>query len=172
MNTCKAMDYLIDANCFIESKNVTNPLDVAISFWAKIKDLALAGRIHSIDKVKTELISMGDDLSQWIKNEIPASFFYSTSAADVQQNVADLRNWAVGTGQYDNKAIQDFNSSSVADPYLAGYAATDSQNIKVVTNEKAGTGSKHSVKLPDACAQKGVNCIRIMEMLREMGETF
>ena len=62
MNTCKAMDYLIDANCFIESKNVTNPLDVAISFWAKIKDLALAGRIHSIDKVRTELISMGDDL--------------------------------------------------------------------------------------------------------------
>lgn len=58
MNTCKAMDYLIDANCFIESKNVTNPLDVAISFWAKIKDLALAGRIHSIDKVKTELISI------------------------------------------------------------------------------------------------------------------
>lgn len=77
MNTCKAMDYLIDANCFIESKNVTNPLDVAISFWAKIKDLALAG-----------------------------------------------------------------------------------------------TGSKHSVKLPDACAQKGVSCLRIMEMLREMGETF
>ena len=172
MNTCKAMDYLIDANCFIESKNVTNPLDVAISFWAKIKDLALAGRIHSIDKVKTELISMDDDLSQWIKNEIPASFFYSTSAADVQQNVADLRSWAVGTGQYDNKAIQDFNSSTVADPYLAGYAATDSQNIKVVTNEKAGTGSKHSVKLPDACAQKGVSCLRVMEMLREMGETF
>ena len=172
MNTCKAMDYLIDANCFIESKNVTNPLDVAISFWAKIKDLALAGRIHSIDKVKAELVSMGDELSQWIKNEIPASFFYSTNNADVQQNVADLRNWVVGTGQYDNKAIQDFNSSSVADPYLAGYAATDSQNIKVVTNEKAGTGSKHSVKLPDACAQKGVSCLRIMEMLREMGETF
>jgi len=41
-----------------------------------------------------------------------------------------------------------------------------------VTNEKAGTGSKHSVKLPDACSQKGVSCLRIMEMLREMGETF
>lgn len=166
------MDYLIDANCFIESKNVTNPLDVAISFWAKIKDLALAGRIHSIDKVKTELVSMGDELSQWVKDEIPASFFYSTSTADVQQNVADLRSWAIATGRYDNKAIQDFSSSTVADPYLAGYAATDREHIKVVTNEKAGTGSKHSVKLPDACAQKGVSCLRIMEMLREMGETF
>lgn len=166
------MDYLIDANCFIESKNVTNPLDVAISFWAKIKDLALAGRIHSIDKVKTELMSMNDELSEWVRDEIPDFFFYSTNTADVQQNVADLRNWAVGTGQYDNKAIQDFNSSTVADSYLAGYAATDNQNIKVVTNEKAGTGSKHSVKLPDACSQKGVSCLRIMEMLREMGETF
>ena len=166
------MDYLIDANCFIESKNVTNPLDVAISFWAKIKDLALAGRIHSIDKVKTELMSMDDELSEWVRDEIPDSFFYSSNTADVQQNVADLRNWAVGTGQYDNKAIQDFNSSTVADSYLAGYAATDNQNIKVVTNEKAGTGSKHSVKLPDACSQKGVSCLRIMEMLREMGETF
>ena len=172
MNTCNAMDYLIDANCFIESKNVTNPLDVAISFWAKIKDLALAGRIHSIDKVKTELVSMDDELSHWIKNEIPASFFYSTDTAEVQQKVVELRSWAVNTGQYDNKAIQDFNSSTVADPYIAGYAAIDSHNIKVVTNERAGTGSKHSVKLPDACAQKGVSCLRIMEMLREMGETF
>lgn len=166
------MDYLIDANCFIESKNVTNPLDVAISFWAKIKDLASAGKIHSIDKVKSELVSMGDELSEWVKDEIPDSFFYATDSANVQQNVADLRNWAMGTGQYDSKAINDFNSSKVADPYLAGYAAIDSENIKVVTNEKAGTGSKHSVKLPDACSQKGVSCLRIMEMLREMGETF
>lgn len=166
------MDYLIDANCFIESKNVTNPLDVAVSFWAKIKNLALAGRIHSIDKVRSELVSMGDELSEWVKDEIPDSFFYSTNTADVQQNVADLRNWAISTGQYDNKAIQNFSSSTVADPYLAGYAATDNENIKVVTNEKAGTGSKHSVKLPDACSQKGVSCLRIMEMLREMGETF
>ena len=145
---------------------------MAISFWAKIKDLALADRIHSIDKVKSELVSMGDELSEWVKDEIPDSFFYSTNIANVQKNVADLRSWALGTGQYDNKAIQDFNSSTVADPYLAGYAATDSDNIKVVTNEKAGTGSKHSVKLPDACSQKGVSCLRIMEMLREMGETF
>lgn len=166
------MDYLIDSNCFIESKNVTNPLDVAISFWTKIKALAEAGHIHSIDKVKSELVSMGDELSQWVKNEIPDTFFYSTNSADIQKNVTELRIWAVGTGQYDLKAIQDFSSSTVADAYLAGYAATDSQNIKVVTNEKAGTGSKHSVKLPDACAQKGVTCLRIMEMLREMGETF
>lgn len=145
---------------------------MAVSFWTKIKDLALVGKIHSVDKVRMELVSMGDELSQWVKDEIPASFFYSTSKADVLKNVVDLRNWAIGVGQYDNKAIQDFSSSTVADPYLAGYAATDNENIKVVTNEKAGTGSKHSVKLPDACAQKGVCCLRIMEMLREMGETF
>lgn len=172
MSICNVMDYLIDSNCFIESKNVTNPLDVAISFWAKIKDLAMAGRIHSVDKVRAELVSMGDELSQWVEDEIPASFFYSTNNTEVQQRVAELRSWAIGTGQYDSKAIQDFNSSAVADPYLAGYAAVNSANIKVVTNEKAGTGSKHSVKLPDACSQKGVSCLRIMEMLREMGETF
>ena len=57
------MIYLIDSNCFIEAKNVSNPLDVAISFWNKIKQLAVAGRIHSVDKVKGELMSINDELS-------------------------------------------------------------------------------------------------------------
>ena len=172
MSACNIMDYLIDSNCFIESKNVTNPMDVALSFWAKIKDLAIAGKIHSIDKVKAELVTLGDELSDWVKKEIPPYFFYPTNGVEVQKEVAELRAWAISTGHYDNKAIQDFNSSDVADPYLAGYAATDCHNMKIVTNEKSSPNSVHSVKLPDACAQKGVQCIRVMEMLREMGETF
>lgn len=166
------MDYLIDANCFIESKNVTNPLDVAISFWAKIEVLAKAGRIHSVDKVKGELMAINDELSEWVSANIPDDFFYSTNGAATQQKLAELRSWAVTCGQFDQKAIQEFHSSVIADAYLAAYAATDPKNIKVVTNEKAGSGSKHRVKLPDACVQKGVTCLRIMEMLREMHETF
>jgi hypothetical protein len=67
--------YIIDSSCFIEASRVHNPLDVALSFWNKIKILADQGRIFSIDKVKDELMQGKDGLSNWVTTSIPSSFF-------------------------------------------------------------------------------------------------
>ena len=81
--------YIIDTNCFIESSRATNPLDVAISFWKKIKQLALEGRIYSIDKVKDEIMIGKDDLSNWMKKEIPTFFSYQLLLQKYSTNTAN-----------------------------------------------------------------------------------
>ena len=47
------MIYVVDSNFFIEAHRATYPLDVAHSFWNKVKQLADDGKIVSIDKVKS-----------------------------------------------------------------------------------------------------------------------
>jgi hypothetical protein len=165
------MIYLIDSNCFIEAKNVSNPLDVAISFWNKIKQLAVAGRIHSVDKVKGELMSINDELSTWVKDNIPSSFFLSTTEASVLTKYSETIQWATANGFQPN-AIADYSQSTKADAFLVAYASTDPENIKIVTHEVSGNGSLKKIKIPDACIPQNVKCIRVMEMLREMQETF
>lgn len=44
--------YVVDSNFFIEAHRATYPLDVAHSFWNKVKQLAATGKIVSVDKVK------------------------------------------------------------------------------------------------------------------------
>lgn len=166
------MTYLIDSNCFIESKNVSNPLDVATSFWKKIQQLAIAGRIHSIDKVKNELMSINDDLSTWVKDNIPDTFFLETANSSVLAQYQNTIKWADGSGIYTPIAIADYSQASKADAYLVAYASMDPTNIRIVTNETSGNGSQKRVKIPDACVPMNISCIKIMQMLREIGETF
>ena len=44
--------YVVDSNFFIQAHRAHYPLDVAVSFWAKVKQLAYEGKIISIDNVK------------------------------------------------------------------------------------------------------------------------
>ena len=53
--------YVVDSNFFIQAHRVNYPLDIAYSFWNKVKELAEAGKIISIDKVKDELYDKNDD---------------------------------------------------------------------------------------------------------------
>jgi hypothetical protein len=47
--------YILDSNFFIEAHRVSYPVDVAYSFWNKVKQLAENGTIISIDKVRNEI---------------------------------------------------------------------------------------------------------------------
>lgn len=46
------MKYLIDSNTFVAPHRGYAPIDVAISLWSKIKDMADEGIICSIDMVR------------------------------------------------------------------------------------------------------------------------
>ena len=41
--------YVIDSNFFIQAHRESYPLDIAFSFWNKVKHLADEGKITSID---------------------------------------------------------------------------------------------------------------------------
>jgi len=71
--------YVIDSNFFIQAHRTNYPLDIAFSFWNKVKDLAAAGTIISIDKVKAELYDKNDELEEWCKANLPKGFFKPTN---------------------------------------------------------------------------------------------
>ena len=54
--------YVVDSNFFIQAHRINYPLDIAFSFWKKVKQLAHENKIISIDKVKTEIYDKNDAL--------------------------------------------------------------------------------------------------------------
>ena len=50
-------------------------MDIALSFWTKTTELVNRKKIYSIDKVKSELLSGKDKLSEWTKKVISQFFF-------------------------------------------------------------------------------------------------
>jgi hypothetical protein len=83
--------YVVDSNFFIEAHRFTYPLDIATGFWNKVKELAHAGRIVSIDKVKQELYDKNDELEEWCRANLPQDFFKST--AEVMPQYAQVAAW-------------------------------------------------------------------------------
>ena len=71
--------YVIDSNFFIQAHRDTYPLNVAFSFWNKVKQLAVEGKIISIDKVKDEIYDKNDALETWCIENLPEDFFKDTS---------------------------------------------------------------------------------------------
>jgi len=73
--------YLLDANFFIEAHRTHYPMDVFPSFWEKVKELAEAEKIISLDKVKDELYRNEDGLKIWCGTNLPESFFHKAAGA-------------------------------------------------------------------------------------------
>jgi len=71
--------FIVDSNFFIQAHRMYYPLDVVISFWNKVKQLAVEGKIISIDKVKHEIYQNEDALKKWCEDNLPEDFFKVTS---------------------------------------------------------------------------------------------
>lgn len=67
--------FVVDANFFINAHRDTYPLDVAHSFWNKVKILAADGKIISIDKVREEIYGYNEDeLQIWCNDNLDSNF--------------------------------------------------------------------------------------------------
>ena len=77
------MKYIVDSSCFMTASRVSNPIDIAVSFWDKIAQLAQNHAFYSIDKVKEEIKVNDDLLSKWCKDNLPKDFFISTESDEV-----------------------------------------------------------------------------------------
>lgn len=59
------MAYLLDANVFIQAKNLQYGFDFCPAFWDWLAHAHGAGRLRSIRHVGDELSGFGDELSAW-----------------------------------------------------------------------------------------------------------
>jgi hypothetical protein len=152
------MAYLLDANVFIQAKNLHYGLDFCPAFWDWLIEANAAHRVFSIEKVGDEVEAGGDELSTWAAARGP-KFFLKPDPL-LLPALGSLSAWATGQG-YQPAAVNTF--LQVADYYLVGHALAHGHTV--VTHEKADQSVKR-IKIPNACIGVGVKCMTPFEMLR------
>ncbi len=152
------MAYLLDANVFIQAKNLHYGFDFCPAFWDWIDERHAAGSVFSIEKVGDELVAVDDELAEWARQRA-ASFFLKPDAPVIPSLQATSA-WANGAG-YEPAAVTTF--LQVADYYLVAHAHAHSH--VVVTHEVAANSTK-KIKIPNACISLGVKCMSPFAMLQ------
>ncbi|GAT61972.1 DUF4411 family protein [Paludibacter jiangxiensis] len=163
--------YVLDSNFFIQAHRAYYPLDIAVGFWLKVKQLAHEGKIISIDKVKNELYDKNDELELWCKENLPENFFQETD--DIMPAYSRLILWTnTQRSHFLPKAIDEFLDADEADAFLVAYALTDNQNRVIVTQEVSEPTRKNKIKIPQPANVFHIRYVNAMTMFRELGESF
>ena len=152
------MSYLLDANVFIQAKNLHYGLDFCPAFWEWLIESNGKGRVFSIDKVADEIEAGADELTQWARQDGHA-LFRKTDAA-VAAQFGCISTW-VTSQQYDPAAVNTF--FQVADFYLIAHGLASGHTV--VTHEVASNSLKR-IKIPNVCIGLGLRFMTPYEMLR------
>jgi len=150
--------YLLDANVFIQAKNLHYGLDFCPAFWSWLIEKNEAALVYTIDKVADEIAAGDDELSDWMSGR-DDSFALRTDAV-VARQFGKVSTWVMEEN-YEPAATSTF--MQVADYYLVCHALAG--NHTVVTHEIASSSTK-KVKVPNACAGLDLRFMTPYEMLR------
>ncbi|HPD16052.1 MAG TPA: DUF4411 family protein [Planctomycetota bacterium] len=153
------MAYLLDANTFIQAKNLHYGLDFCPAFWDWLIVNNAKGRVASIEKVSDELAAGADQLSKWAGQRGP-SFFLKPDAA-IPPALRSVGGWVTGQ-HYDPAAVSTFLQA--ADYYLVAHALAHRHTV--VTHEGSHPNSKKRIMIPDVCIGLCVTWMTPFEMLR------
>ena len=137
------MPYLLDANVFIQAKNLHYGLDFCPAFWDWLIAGNAAKQVFSIEKVEDEILAVADELATWASQ--PGPDFFLRPDANLLPALSSVSAWAAGQS-YEPAAVSTF--LQVADYYLVAHALAHGHTV--VTHEIASTSTK-KIKIPDAC---------------------
>lgn len=152
------MAYLLDANVFIQAKNLHYGMDFCPAFWDWLVENNASGLLFSIEKVGDEIEAGADELSGWARERGPAFFLKPDSRVIPDfQRVSD---WAQSQS-YEPAAINAFLQDP--DYYLVAHALAHGHTV--VTHEIVSASAKR-IKIPNACIGLGIKCMTPFEMLR------
>lgn len=152
------MEYLLDANVFIEAKNRHYGFDFCPAFWDLLEQNHAAGKVFSIEKVGYELEAGSDKLRNWA-SRLGKNFFLPPDAAALG-SLAAVAEW-VRCQAYQPAAISAFLED--ADYYLVAQA--HARRDILVTHEVPSGGVKR-VKIPNVAIGLGIRHMNPFEMLR------
>jgi hypothetical protein len=152
------MAYLLDANVFIQAKNLHYGFDFCPAFWEWLIVNNMAKRVFSIEKVGDEIEAGGDDLATWVAQR-GSSFFLKPDSA-ILPALGSVSNWSTSQN-YEPVAVSIF--LQVADYYLVAHALAHKHTI--VTHEVASPSTK-KIKIPNVCIGLNIKFMTPYEMLR------
>ncbi len=133
---------LVDSDALITAHRRYYSFDICPGFWNTLLKYHEKERIFSVQSVRKEILQGHDtdDLSQWVKNELPPSFFLEESSNEVVNAYKMIMMWAQSHSTYIEKAKAKFAKS--ADARLIAFALV--KGAIIVTNEKSEPLSKKS----------------------------
>jgi Domain of unknown function (DUF4411) len=152
------MPYLLDANVFIQAKNLHYGMDFCPAFWDWLINSNAAGQVFSIERVANEIEAGEDELSDWAAQRGPGFFLRPDEAVIPALGAVSTR----ATRQtYEPAAVNTF--LQVADAYLVAHALAHGHTV--VTHERLAD-SRRIIKIPNACIGVGIKFMTPYEMLR------
>ena len=152
------MTYLLDANVFIQAKNLHYGLDFCPAFWQWLIANNNGKTVFSIEKVEDEIEAGADELATWVAQR-GATFFLKPDSA-ILPALGQVSNW-VTSQNYEPAAVNTF--LQVADYYLVASALAYKHTV--VTHEVASPSTK-KIKIPNVCIGLGIKFMTPYEMLR------
>ena len=167
MNDNASSVFILDANLFIEAFRRYYGLDLCPGFWECLIHYFHSRRLKSIDRVRNELVSYGDELSDWVENA-PRELFVSSLESSVTGAYREIMSWTYGNEQFHDAAKNEFSRG--ADGWLAAYAKA--HGGVVVTQEVSQPDVRRRVPLPNACDRFDIAYIDTFDMLRRLEVRF
>lgn len=152
------MAYLLDANVFIQAKNLQYGFGFCPAFWDWLEREHAQGKVFSIRQVGEELQAGGDDLAQW--GNARGDEFFLPPDNPVLASAPRVSLWAAGQN-YEAAAVNTF--LQVADYWLVACALAHGHTV--VTHE-VPANSLRKIKIPNACVGLGVRFMTPYQMLR------
>jgi hypothetical protein len=152
------MAYLLDANVFIQAKNLQYGFDFCPAFWEWLDRANAQRKVYSIRHVGEELRAGQDELAKW--GEARGDGFFLPPDEPVLIAAARVSAWAMGQ-RYEPVAVNTF--LQVADYWLVAYAQAHGHTV--VTHEVPANSPK-KIKIPNACVGMGVRFMTPYQMLR------
>lgn len=152
------MGYLLDANIFIQAKNLHYGFDFCPAFWDWLAAENAAGNVFSIERVGDELLAGNDGLAEWATAR--GAGFFRPPDAEMLPALNRVSTWVTGQG-YSAAAVNAF--LQLADYYLVAQALAHEHTV--VTHEVAAE-TVRKVKIPNVCIGLNIKCMTPYEMLR------
>lgn len=151
------MTYLLDANVFIQAKNLHYGFDFCPAFWDWLDERHSAQEVFSVEKVFDEIKAGDDELADWAQARPD---FFLKPDGPVVPSLQTVSSWAANAG-YESAAVSTF--LQVGDYYLVAHA--HAHEFTVVTHEIPADSTKR-IKIPNACIELGMKCMTPYEMLK------
>lgn len=154
--------YCIDSCSLMKSMRDRYPISSFPGLWDHLGEAFESGQIVSSKVVLDEIKRGEDELVKWIKPY--EKYFLPVDGSQITEVKNIINNHK---GLVDTKATRES-----ADPYLVALAKTTNRILVTEEEKMMIQPNSKKTKLPNVCETEGIKCIRIVDMIKEIGWKF